>query len=297
VTFDTAGGTETAITLTTQTLANGYSKTFIASAGNSGAATTINDLPVYKANSTTAPTIVAGKAYTIWYNATGNCFFVKASAEGTAVAAQVLAGATFSNDNEMDLTGAIPSKAAQTYAVTAADQTITAGQYLSGDQVIKGIPVGASYDTFDTNGQVTSISIFGDAHWEAFSNGANGIGAYRYLTTINSFNGTTSIGIGAFSECTYLTAISLPRGLISIGYMAFIFCANLTKVWVPSTCTTIDDNNDYTASPFYSCSSSLKIYCEASSKPSGWGTYWNYLSSSTHATVIWGESLEAFEAL
>jgi hypothetical protein len=136
VTFDTAGGTGTAITLTTQTLTNGYSKTFIASAGNSGAATTINNIPLYKPNSTTAPVIVAGKAYTVWYDSSVPCFFLKASATGTATAAQVLAGATFSNDNETDLAGAIPSLAAATYTPSAVDRTIAAGQYLSGAQTI-----------------------------------------------------------------------------------------------------------------------------------------------------------------
>ena len=119
--FQTASGTTTAITLSDVTLTDGYSKTFIASANNSGAATTINDLPVYKANSTTAPTIVAGKAYTIWYNAAGNCFFVKASAEGTATAADVLAGKTFSNDDDSGLTGTL-----------ALSGTATAANVLSG---------------------------------------------------------------------------------------------------------------------------------------------------------------------
>jgi hypothetical protein len=103
--FQTATGTGTAITLTGIELANGYSKTFIVAADNGGAATTINSKPVYKPNTTTAPNLKAGKAVTVWYNLAGDCFFLKASAEGTAVAANVLAGETFSNDDDTGIAG------------------------------------------------------------------------------------------------------------------------------------------------------------------------------------------------
>ena len=111
LTFQTAGGTATAITLTLQTLVNGYAKTFIASANNGGAATTINSKPVYKPGTTTAPKFIAGKAYTVWYNSSGNngngCFFIKASATGTALASQVLKDVPFSNEEDTDLLGTL----------------------------------------------------------------------------------------------------------------------------------------------------------------------------------------------
>jgi len=104
--YQAAGGTATAITLTISgTLVDGYPITFIASAGNSGSATTINSKSLYKPGGTTAPTLISGKAYTVWYDETGDCFFIKASAEGDAVAANVLAGKTFSNDNDTGLVG------------------------------------------------------------------------------------------------------------------------------------------------------------------------------------------------
>jgi hypothetical protein len=105
--FQTAGGTGIAITLTGITLVTGFSKTFIASANNNGTATTINGKPIYKPNTTTAPNIISGKAYTVWYNATSSCFFIKASAEGNVTADKVLAGYTFSNDNDTGLVGTI----------------------------------------------------------------------------------------------------------------------------------------------------------------------------------------------
>ena len=107
LTYQVATGTATAITLTMQTLVNGYAKTFIASANNSGVATTINGKPLYKPGTTTAPNLIAGKAYTVWYNTSGNCFFIKASAEGNVLANQVLKDKTFSNDTDTGLLGTL----------------------------------------------------------------------------------------------------------------------------------------------------------------------------------------------
>ena len=101
IVYQTAGGSATAITLAIKgTLVNGYPITFIASANNGGAATTINGKKLYKPGTTTSPNLISGKAYTVWYNSTGDCFFIKASAEGTALASDVRKNKTFSNDND-----------------------------------------------------------------------------------------------------------------------------------------------------------------------------------------------------
>lgn len=169
--FQKVGGTATAITLTTkEPLVDGLGLTFIATNNNGGIATTINGKNLYKPNTTTSPNIIKGKAYTIWYDLTGDCFFIKASAEGTATKDCVLAGYTFSNDNDTNIGGTIvsngalnyslpingtfnipsgyttggkvtqniPVKTAQTFVPSTTDQIITLGQYLSGNQVIKG---------------------------------------------------------------------------------------------------------------------------------------------------------------
>jgi len=106
--YQTAGGTATAITLIIKgTLVNGYPITFVASANNSGAVTTINGKKLYKPSTTISPNLIAGKAYTVWYNLSGDCFFIKASAEGDAIASNVLAGKKFSNDNDTGLVGTL----------------------------------------------------------------------------------------------------------------------------------------------------------------------------------------------
>jgi hypothetical protein len=106
--YQPAGGTATVITLTIKgVLTNGYPIAFIATANNNGAATTINGKHLYKPNTTISPTLIAGKAYTVWYNSSSDCFFVKASAEGDASVGDVLAGKKFSNDNDTGLVGTL----------------------------------------------------------------------------------------------------------------------------------------------------------------------------------------------
>lgn len=108
-----AGGTGTAITLSLPSV-TAYEQrkkySFIAPANNGGNATTIkiNDLaakPLYKPATTTAPTLIAGKVYEVWDG--GTAFFFKAAAEGDAQAADVLAGKTFSNDNDAGIVGTL----------------------------------------------------------------------------------------------------------------------------------------------------------------------------------------------
>ena len=130
----TAGGTATAITVdaTSFLLVQGGKLAFIASANNNGSATTINGLPLYKPNTTTAPKLIAGKMYTVWYDtASGGRFFLQASAEGTAVAGDVLAGKTFSNDDDTAIVGTlVPPEEVVGDALT---QDVLRGKTFSGD--------------------------------------------------------------------------------------------------------------------------------------------------------------------
>lgn len=97
--YQTAGGTATAITLSiSETIVNGFSITFIASANNNGAATTINTKPLYKPNTTSAPALTAGKAYTVWYNSSSNCFFIKASEGGDLKLSNLVKNGNFAQD-------------------------------------------------------------------------------------------------------------------------------------------------------------------------------------------------------
>ncbi len=106
-------GTSNAIELSVshfKSYSNCLKISFVASANNNGTATTVNvnqwgTKNLYKPNTTTAPVLIAGKAYDIWFDEASDCFFLKASAEGDATAAHVLAGKTFSNDEDTGLSG------------------------------------------------------------------------------------------------------------------------------------------------------------------------------------------------
>lgn len=91
---------------------------FIAHANNGGAATTLKvgtlaARPLYlEGTANTAPTLIAGKLYTVWADNTKNCFFLKASGSGNAVAADLLAGKTATTDNG-PIVGTMPINASQ----------------------------------------------------------------------------------------------------------------------------------------------------------------------------------------
>jgi hypothetical protein len=52
----------------------------------------------------------------------------------------------------------------------------------------------------------------------------------------------TSIGDGAFRDCSGLTSIDIPSSVISIGYEAFYDCSGLTHIEIPSSVTNIEKN-------------------------------------------------------
>ncbi len=52
--------------------------------------------------------------------------------------------------------------------------------------------------------------------------------------------GVTSIGNGAFSNCSGLTSVTIPDGVTSIGSQAFSNCSGLTSVTIPDSVTSID---------------------------------------------------------
>ncbi len=92
--------------------------------------------------------------------------------------------------------------------------------------------------------------------------------------------GVTGIGDWAFSGCSSLTSIEIPASVTSIGYSAFRGCRSLTSIAIPASVTRIGSY------AFEDCSR-LTIYCEASSKPSGWSSVWN----SGNRPVVWGHKI------
>jgi hypothetical protein len=195
IAYQTAGGTATAITLTIgETLSDGLPVNFKCASNNSAAATTINSKPLYKPGGTSAPNLIAGKYYTAVYNSAGACFFLKASAEGTAVAANVLAGTTFSNDSDTGLAGAMTNQGVVTITPGAVNQSISnfyaSGSKVSGDAnlVAANIPIG--------------VSIFGVA------------GSRSNVKSLQ--RGTATFGSSATTVTATISAVDLTKAIVRI---------------------------------------------------------------------------------
>ena len=77
-----------------------------------------------------------------------------------------------------------------------------------------------------------------------------------------------SIKHDAFRGCSNLTSITISNSVTSIGSYAFAYCYNLTSITIPNSVTSIESY------AFADCKR-LTIYCEVTSKPSGWSSIWN----------------------
>ena len=76
------------------------------------------------------------------------------------------------------------------------------------------------------------------------------------------------IGCGAFSGCNNLVSINIPNSVTHIDSDAFSDCQLLEQIYIPSTVEFVG------CTVFFNCSS-LSIYCEAASQPTGWDSDWN----------------------
>lgn len=117
---------------------------------------------------------------------------------------------------------------------------------------VTGIGDGAFYDCCN----LTNVSI--DASNNAYCSengilydiGKTKLMFYPSKKTDTSFSipkGVTSIGFGAFSDCTALTSVTIPYGVKSIGEYAFHGCKGLTSIKIPDGAESI---GEYT---FQSC--------------------------------------------
>ncbi len=98
------------------------------------------------------------------------------------------------------------------------------------------------------------------------------------LESVTIPNSVTSIRDRAFYGCDSLTSITIPNRVTSIGGLAFAYCSSLESISIPDSVTSIN-------SAFSGCDS-LSIYCEATSKPSGWSNSWNYSNRPVYWSSI-----------
>ncbi len=99
-----------------------------------------------------------------------------------------------------------------------------------------------------------------------------------------------------------LKYVYLTNGCEKIGIRAFYYCSNIEEIHIPIGVKIIEDGTGFTTIPangnnissskfkqlpFIGCTK-LTIYCEAETKPDGWGAYWNYINQNVQAPVFWG---------
>ena len=128
-------------------------------------------------------------------------------------------------------------------------------------------------------------------------NGVTYIDGYAFqgctnLVTVNMSAYVTQIGDGVFYNCSKLKNFVMPAGVTSIGSNAFYNCDALTSIWVPSSASV--SASSYSSAPFYGCATTVRVYTDASSKKSAWGTYWHYYASGLVLTTTYGTTYDAY---
>lgn len=249
--FQTAQGTGTAIILSDFDLENGNSKTFIVTINNNSAATTINGKQLYKPNTTTTPKLTQGKAVTVWYSLVSDCFFIKASAEGNAIAGHVLAGDTFSNDDDTGLIGTMANKGAISNTISAAGGTyiIPAG-YHNG----AGVITAPSLATVTSSGTVTSNAQILSGY-KAYSNGTLYTGN---IASKGSATYTPSTSAQTIASGQYLSGVQTIAGDANLIASNIISGASIFGVAGGATIQSLGGTN-YAKGSYYRSSSYFTI--------------------------------------
>ena len=103
------------------------------------------------------------------------------------------------------------------------------------------------------------------------------------VTYIGTTYSVTSIGNGAFSDCSGLTSVSIPNSVTYIGEYAFLSCSGLTSVTIGNSVTSI---GDYV---FSGCSGLTSVTIGNSVTSIGDGAFY-YCSSLTSINVASGNT-------
>ena len=110
------------------------------------------------------------------------------------------------------------------------------------------------------------------------------------LTSLEIPENVTSIGTWAFSGCSGLTSMNLSESVTSIGSGAFSSCSGLTSIIIPESVTTID------GLAFAACSGLTSVTCHAAELPVTDATAFQYNDMSKATLYVPSASLYTYKA-
>ena len=108
------------------------------------------------------------------------------------------------------------------------------------------------YYNFDNTNKTATVTFLGE-RYDDFNEYSGSVVIPSSVTYNGTTYSVTSIGGGAFSECTSLTSVTIPNSVTSIGDGAFSGCSSLTPVTIPNSVTSIGNN------AFSGCSSFTSV--------------------------------------
>jgi len=103
----------------------------------------------------------------------------------------------------------------------------------------KGIYSGYYDDEYSGEVVIPSTVTYDGVEYSVTSIGEGAFMNCSDFTSVTIPEGVTSIGNQAFSSCSALTSITIPEGLTSIGNYAFRYCDSLTSITLPKSLTSI----------------------------------------------------------
>ena len=121
-----------------------------------------------------------------------------------------------------------------------------------GTMFAEKVQIGDLYYNLDATNQTAEVTYqkSGSPYWSTTITTANIPSSVTYNSVTYS---VTSIGEGAFCNCTGLTSVTIPNSVTSIGGSAFTMCTGLTSVTIPNSVTSIGRG------AFYSCSNLTSV--------------------------------------
>lgn len=189
-----------------------------------------------KPNGNTFTNIVAGGVYAFVYDGTNFIAQSEGGEYGTATASDVLSGKTIGTENGL-VTGTIALKAAATITPGTSNQTIAAGQYLSGVQTIKGDTdliasnIKSGVDIFGVTGTLSVANLGG----KIFSKGSGitssggvtitGLGFTPTIVIVDTWGSSTDQSV---SRSVYYKDTG-KEGINSYGYTTFLSVSDYTE--------------------------------------------------------------------